>query len=137
MFRSNNFLRSVLRLDSATCVATGLLLTFGSGLIAELTLIPASLSFFAGLSLFPIAMFIGFVSTRRSLEPTLIWLVVAGNVLWAAASVLLLVEGAIAPNAIGYAFILIQAAAVAFLAELEFFGLRRLSSASGEASVSV
>jgi hypothetical protein len=137
MFRSDNFLRFVLRLDCATCVATGLLLTLGSGLIAELTLIPASLSLFAGLSLFPIALFIGIVSMLDVVVPTLVWLVIAGNALWAGASILLILDGGVVPNAIGYVFILVQAAAVAFLAELEFFGLRRLPRASVEANVSV
>jgi hypothetical protein len=126
MSNSDLFLRRILYIDAATCVATGLLLTIGAGLIGQLTAIPANVCLFAGLSLFPVALFIGFVSTRKMLVPALVWLVVAGNAAWVAASLWLILGGAIAPNAFGIAFVLVQAAAVALLAELEYFGLRRL-----------
>jgi len=133
---SDKFLRTILGLDAATCVATGLLLTVGAGAIAELTLIPANVSFYAGLSLFPIALFIGFVASRRVLARPLVWLVIAGNALWVAASLWLMFGGSTAPSTIGYAFVLVQAAAVAVLAELEYFGLRRLPPTVGDASPS-
>jgi hypothetical protein len=133
MPNSDKFLRIILRVDAATCIATGLLLTIGADVIAGLTSIPAQLSFYAGLSLFPIALLIGFAATRPTIVPPLVWLVIAGNVLWVAASLWLAFAGPIAPNAIGTAFILVQAAAVALLAELEFFGLRRLSPIGGTA----
>jgi hypothetical protein len=134
MPRSDKFLRLILRLDAATCLATGLLLTIGAGFIAELTQIPANLSFFAGLILFPIALFIGFTATRPVPPSSLVWLIIAGNAFWVAASLWLIFAGEIAPNTIGYAFILAQAAAVAMLAELEFFGLRRASLAGANPS---
>jgi hypothetical protein len=134
MPRSDKFLRLILRLDAATCAATGLLLIIGSGFIEELTQIPANLSFFAGSSLVPIALFIGFTATRPVLASSLVWLIIAGNALWVAASLWLIFAREIAPNTIGYAFIIAQAAAVALLAELEFFGLRRASPASASPS---
>jgi hypothetical protein len=130
MSNSDLYLRRILYIDAATCIATGLLLTIGAGLIAQITAIPASVSLFAGLSLFPVALFIGFVATRKVLMPALVWLVILGNAAWVAASLWLILGGAVAPNAWGIAFILGQAAAVALLAELEYFGLRRLPQAS-------
>jgi hypothetical protein len=53
------------------------------------------------------------------------WVVIAGNALWVAGSVPLLVDGLISPNVVGYVFVGGQAAAVAVLAELEYFGLRQ------------
>jgi len=117
--------RTVLLIDAATCVATGLLMTLGADIVAGLTAIPSPLLLYAGLSLFPVAIFIGLVGTRESLSPPAVWVVIIGNALWVAGSVLLLFGGMIAPNALGYVFIGIQAAAVAVLAELEYFGLRR------------
>jgi hypothetical protein len=136
MLSSDRFLRIILGLDAATCVATGLLLTIGAGVITELTLIPANVFFYAGLSLFPIALFIAFIATRHVLVAPLVWLVIAGNAMWIAASLWLIFGGSTAPSTIGYAFVLVQAAAVAVLAELEFFGLRRSLPTGGAASPS-
>ena len=123
--RSPKFLRTVLLIDAITCVATGLLMTLGADIVAGLTAIPAALLLYAGLSLFPVAMFIALVGTCETLAPPAVWLVIIGNALWAAGSVLLLFGSMIAPNALGYVFIAAQAAAVAVLAELEYFGLRQ------------
>jgi hypothetical protein len=64
------------------------------------------------------------VGTRDSIAPAGVWVVIIGNALWVSASALLLLGGMIAPNALGYVVIGAQAAAVALLAELEYFGLR-------------
>lgn len=124
------FLRTVLRIDAATCVVTGLLMTAGSGLVADLTQIPANLLMSAGLSLFPIAAFIAFVASRAPIWPLGVWLVVVGNVGWVLASLWLLAGGAITPNILGFVFVVMQAAVVAVLATLESVGLRRQQSAA-------
>jgi hypothetical protein len=119
------FLRTVLLIDAATCVAAGLLMAVGADFVAGLTAVPAPLLRYAGLSLFPVAAFIALVGTRDSMAPPAVFVVIAGNALWVAGSVLLLVSGLIAPNVLGYVFVGGQAAAVAVLAELEYFGLRQ------------
>ena len=119
------FLRTVLRIDAVTCVATGLLMTAGSGLVAGLTQIPADVLTGAGMSLFPIAAFMALVAARVPMWTLGVWLVIVGNVGWVLASLGLLVSGAIAPNALGVGFIVAQAAAVALLAGLEYMGLTR------------
>ena len=122
---SPKFLRTVLLVDAATCVATGLLMAFGADLVAGLTAIPASLLRYAGVSLFPVALFIAGVGMRNSVPAPGVWVVIIGNALWVAGSAFLLFGGVVAPNAMGYVFIGVQAAAVAVLAELEYFGLRQ------------
>src|SRR5882672_3647465 len=97
----------------------------GADIVAGLTAVPAPLLLYAGLSLFPVAIFIGLVGTRETLAPPAVWVVIVGNALWVAGSLLLLFGGMIAPNAWGFVFIGAQAAAVAVLAELEYFGLRQ------------
>jgi hypothetical protein len=119
------FLRTVLLVDAVTCVVTGLVMALGADVAASLTAVPAPLLRVAGISLFPIAAFIALVGTRDSLAPPAVFVVIAGNALWVAASVLLLVSGLITPNVLGYIFVGGQAAAVAVLAELEYFGLRQ------------
>jgi hypothetical protein len=114
-----NFLRTVLRIDAATCVATGLLMTVGTKPLAGLTQLPPGLLLAAGLSLLPIAAFIVFV-----------WLIIFGNIGWVLASVWLLIAGAVTPNALGAAFVIVQAVAVAALATLEFMGVRDAPAAA-------
>ena len=121
-----NFLRTVLLIDAATCVATGILTAGATSVVASLTQLPADLLFYAGASLFPIAAFIAFVATAGKLTPPGVWLVIIGNAAWVAGSLWLLGDNRLSPNALGYAFIAAQAATVALLATLEYVGLRRL-----------
>ena len=124
-----NFLRVVLFVDAATCVATGALLAAGAGWLAAWTQLPAELLRYAGISLFPIAAFILLVASRARPPAAGVWLVIIGNVGWVLASLGLLAMEGIAPNGLGYGFVIAQAAAVALLAELEFMGLSRWARA--------
>lgn len=123
--RPDRFLRRVLALDAATCAATGLLLLAGGGFLERLLGLPATLLAAAGLALLPSAAFIAFVATRERMPRAGVWAIIVLNALWVVGSILLLVSGAVAPTALGAAFVLAQAAAVAILAELEYVGLRR------------
>jgi hypothetical protein len=51
--------------------------------------------------------------------------VIGCNALWTAASFALLASGAVAPNALGVAFVVGQALAVAGLGGLQYLALRR------------
>jgi hypothetical protein len=121
-------LRAVLLIDAATCAAMGAVLAAASGLVASLTAIPAALLFYAGLSLFPIAAFMVAVAAQDTWRPGVL-LIIAGNVLWVAGSLWLMASGWIAPNALGCAFLAVQAMAVALLAALEAVALQRTSVA--------
>jgi hypothetical protein len=57
----------------------------------------------------------------------------AGNGRWVAGSAARLVNGWVSPAALGYAFVIAQAAAVVRLAELEYIGLRKASRSEGDA----
>ena len=117
-------LRNVLLVDAATCLLTGALLIFGARLLGQLTAIPAAVLLYAGVSLIPIAAFMAVTATRAVLPPLGVWIVIAGNALWVAASVGLMIGPWIAPNAWGYAFIAAQAVAVAVLTKLELDGTK-------------
>ena len=54
-----------------------------------------------------------------------VWAIVAYNALWAIDSIVLLVSGYVAPTALGYAFVIFQAAVVAGFAGLQVIGLRK------------
>jgi hypothetical protein len=79
----------------------------------------------AGLILVPYVIVVAFVGTRERIPRRAAWTVVAANALWVGASVLLLMGPWLAPTALGLAFVLAQAAAVALFAELQVMGLRR------------
>lgn len=121
-------LRNLLLADAATCIAMGLLLAVGADALSRLTLIPAALLLYAGLALLPIAAFMAAVALRAAIPPAGALLVVAGNALWAACSILLLLSGWIEPNVLGGGFIAVQAAAVALLAVLEYGALNGASA---------
>lgn len=127
---SPSFLRRLLWLDAATCIATGALMNIGAAPLAALLNLPPALLFYAGLSLFPIAAFIVFVASRATIPVAGVWLIVIGNAAWTLTSLALLTDNRLTPNALGIAFILIQAAAVAVLAELEYTGLKNQPAGS-------
>ena len=127
-FQAPNTLRRILWLDATTCVATGALMALAASPLAALLQLPASLLFYAGLSLFPVAAFIALVASRGSIPYGGVWLVVIGNALWTLTSLALLTDQRLAPNSLGVAFIVIQAAAVAILAELEYTCIKRSTS---------
>jgi hypothetical protein len=126
-------LRSILLLDAASCVASGLPMAAASRVLASATDIPAALLVPAGLALLPIAAFITFVALRPSSWPGAVWLIVMGNIGWVLASLWLAAGGVIAPNALGTAFIVAQAVVVAALAWLEAAMVRRLATPAAPA----
>jgi hypothetical protein len=123
------FLRRVLLADAATSAAAGLLMLLGAGLVADPLGLPAALLRGAGLALLPFAACVGFLGLRGGISRPAVRAVILLNALWVAASLVLLLGGWVAPTALGYAFVIAQAAAVALLAELQYVGLRRLAAA--------
>ncbi|WP_109794907.1 hypothetical protein [Minwuia thermotolerans] len=123
-------LRATVLADGVTCAVMGVALAAGAGFVASLTGLPGGLLFWAGLALLPVAAFM--LLTARSARPSraAAWIIIAGNEAWVLGSVLLMLAGWVEPNALGYAFIAVQAAAVALLATIEFLALRRLSAAA-------
>ncbi|MCO6383777.1 hypothetical protein GTH22_13655 [Oceanicola sp. 502str15] len=113
-------LQTILAVDAATCVALGMLLVFASGPISVITAIPGSLLFFAGLLLLPIAVFMVIFTQTATVPAWAVQVIVAGNVLWVLGSTILPVTGLIAPNGLGWLFLLGQAAVVALFAGLEW-----------------
>jgi hypothetical protein len=123
--QSSTFLRRALMLDAVASGATGLLAIAAAGPLEGLLGLPAALLRGAGLVLVPYVAFVIWTGTREAIPRPAVWVVIVANVLWAAASALLLVSGWIAPTALGYAFVIGQAVVVALLGELQYMGLRR------------
>jgi hypothetical protein len=119
------FLRQALLSDAVTSAACALFMLVGSGLLEGMLGLPAVLLRAAGLVLIPYALLCGCLGLRETLHRRVVLAVVAGNVLWAAGSLLLLAGGWVSPTAAGYAFVIAQAVVVAMYAELQWIGLRR------------
>lgn len=115
-------LRTVLALDAASCLAMAVPLLAVPAMLSAWFGLPQALLFWAGLLLLPCAaLMIGLAAVRRP-HTGLTRLVIAGNVAWVLAS--LVVPVVLSPTALGLAFVLVQAAAVLALLLLEQRALR-------------
>lgn len=123
--RPAQFLRRVVQADLLVSGAAGLLQLAAAEPLARATAIDAAWLRGAGLVLMVWVAFLGWTLTRRAIAAPLAWTLIGVNFAWVAASLLAWLGGAIAPNALGVAFVLAQAAVVAVFAELQYFGLRR------------
>jgi hypothetical protein len=125
------FLRRALLADatgSGACIAA--ILPFASPL-SRLLQLPVELLFGAGIALVPFVAFVVAVARPQQPRPVLVWAVIASNFTWALASGALALSRDVAPNALGYAFIAVQALFVVAVAELELVGLRRAQGGLG------
>jgi len=117
----------MLLLDGAVSGATGALMAAAASPLETWLGLPAVLLRTAGFVLLPFAALV--LALGRGGQPArrAVGAVVAMNVTWVIGSVLLLVTGLVQPSMFGYVFILVQAAAVAVLGELQLIGLRRMA----------
>jgi hypothetical protein len=123
-----NFLRRVLWADVIASGATGLLMVAGAGVLESLLGLPSALTREAGLILVPYAALVAVVAARTQISRAAVWTIILTNAAWTIGSIGLLVGG-LAPNALGYAFVIAQALVVAVLAELQYAGVRSLMPA--------
>ncbi len=124
-FRPSTFLRHALLADAAASGATALVLIIGAGVLDGLLGLPVALMRGAGLILIPYVAFVAWLGTRERLTGSAVRTVIVLNAIWAFASLLVLVGGAVAPTMLGYAFVVLQALVVALFGELQYVGLRR------------
>jgi hypothetical protein len=120
----SRLLRRTLVADAAISGMTGLLSAAAANPLGELLGVPVPLLRYAGVSLLPFAVLLVVLATREALPAVAVRIVIAANLLWAIDSILLLFTGWIEPSALGYAFIIAQAAIVALFAEIQHAGLR-------------
>jgi hypothetical protein len=124
MFSSLLFLRRVLKLDAASCAATGALQVAAAPALAGLFGLPQPLLIGTGLFMLVYAAAVLWLSLRASVSRVLVWVVIAGNCLWAIDCVWLLASGQVAATALGQTWVLMQAVVVVVLAGLQWLGLR-------------
>ena len=129
MIHPSLFLRRAILADAIFSGAGALLFSFGAGAFAPLFSLPETLLRETGLFLIAYAALVGWLGTRASMPKALVAIVIAGNAAWTLASTVLLLSGALAPNWLGEAAIVLQAIAVGTLAELQYIGLRKSGDA--------
>ena len=124
-FQPSPTLRTALIADAAASGVSAVLMLASAGMLEGFTGLPAALLRGAGLILVPFVAFVGYLAAQARLTAAAVWAVIVCNALWVAGSTLLLLSGWVALTALGYAFVIAQAAAVAVFAELQYTGLRR------------
>lgn len=125
-FRSSNLLRRLLLVDAAISGATGILMLAGADTLHALLGVPGPLIRYSGLVLLPFAAMVLYFARSEGLSSGRVWTVILMNISWVAASVLVLVSGWIDPNVFGMTFVVLQALAVAALAEFQYSALRAI-----------
>lgn len=125
--QASKFLRGSMLADAVISGATGLLMVAGAGVLTSWLGVPAPLMRYAGLILLPFAAMVLYLARTPLVSHAGVRLVIALNLAWVAASILVLVAGWIEPTALGLAFVIFQAVVVAGLAELQYTGLRRVA----------
>jgi hypothetical protein len=121
----SNFLRNALYADALISGAAAILMAAGAPILSPLLGLPAPLLVGAGIALIPFVLMLVAVARRQTVSRLVLVDIIAINALWVAASFGLLVSGLVEPNALGIAFVAMQAVAVAVFAEMQFVGLRR------------
>ena len=127
------FLRNILHADALISGAAGLLMMLGAPLLSPLLELPAELLFWAGLILLPFVAMLVVIARRATVSKLVMIDIIAINALWVVGSFGLLLSGVVAPNALGIAFVVGQALAVAVFAELQFIGIRRADAVAATA----
>jgi hypothetical protein len=124
IFASPRFLRHVLAVDAASCAASALLHLLGATALAPLLGLSHGLIVASGLALLVFVAAAAYLATCEPMPRGPVWALIAGNWLWVLACLALLFSGA-AGTAYGQAYTVMQAVAVAVIAELEWMGVRR------------
>jgi hypothetical protein len=125
-------LRLALRIDALASAASAALGLLGGLLLADLLGTPVTLLWPVGAFLLAWAAALWYVASRATVNAVAVWAIIAFNLAWVVGSVVLIAAGRFELTMLGTAFVLLQTAAVALFACLEFVGLRRMCLASAQ-----
>jgi len=129
MIHPSQFLRRALLADAVFSGIAAVVLTLDAGALAPLLDLPEALLRETGLFLIAYTALVGWLGTRQTMPKVLVAIVIAGNIAWTVASIVLLFSGAVTPNLLGEFFVAAQAIATGVFAELQYIGLRRSGGA--------
>jgi hypothetical protein len=119
-------LRTVLKLDAVITGANGAAYLAAAGPLADLLGFSEALLRGVGAFLLACAAVVWLIGTRKEIARGAVYVVVAANAMWAVDSVVVALAGWGDPTTTGTVWLLLQAAVVAVLAELQLAGARRM-----------
>ena len=122
---ATSVLRRALLLDAVASGAMGTALALAAGPLGDRFDLSPTLLRGVGVALLPYAAFLAYLAERRHPARPAVLAVIGGNIAWAVASLALLLVAGVDPSALGYAFVVAQALAVALFAALQSAGLRK------------
>jgi len=126
IFESPRFLRNVLVVDAASGAASSLLHLLGAGALTGLLGIPHGVLVMSGIVLLAFVAAVSYAAACDPIPRALVSMLIAANWAWVGASAVVFFMDAGAMTPLGQAYMIVQALAVAALAELEWLGLRRI-----------
>ena len=121
----SGLLRLVLKLDAAACGALGVASLAGAPVLDDLLGVPVVPLASVGVFLAAWAVVLWAISSRPRVSKTAAWVVIVFNLAWTVDSAVVLAAGWFPLTAVGVAFVLVQAAAVAIIAAAQFYALKR------------
>jgi hypothetical protein len=124
IFAAPRFLRNVLAADAAAGAASSLLHLLGAGLLAELFGLPYGVLVMSGALLMVYVAAAAYMAACDPIPRSLVSMLIAANWAWVGACAVVFFLHAGTMTALGQAYLVVHALAVAALAELEWFGLR-------------
>lgn len=117
-------IRPVLLADAALTGATALMMLVAARPLADLLDLPTALLAGAGAVLVPYVGYLLWLANRDAVPRAGIGLTVTANVAWAIGCAALLIGDWVQPNALGVAFILLNAVVVIVFSDLQVMALR-------------
>ncbi len=105
-------LRSILLVDGIVSGAMGILFIAGAGILDGAFDLPTAFLRSVGVVLVPWFALLAVIATRQTINRSAVRFVIAVNLGWVVASILLPFTGWVEPNALGVVFIIAQAMAV-------------------------
>lgn len=128
-----SLLHRAIWVDAIGGVTTGLLAFVAANWLGNLLALPEALLRPIGLFLIVFGAVLGYLASRTVIPRGAAWALIIFNALWVVASVALLLSDLVSPNALGYAFVIVQALLVGGLAEAQFMGVRQTARAAAVA----
>lgn len=125
-----SYLKKVLIADAAISGAAAVAMMAGSTFLPALLGLPAELLLWAGVALIPFVAGLVLVIRQREIAPGVVVAIIAINIAWVVASLVVAFGPVFAPTLFGKVFVVAQAAVVALFAELQIIGLRRARAAA-------
>ncbi|MCZ4314115.1 hypothetical protein O4H66_11955 [Comamonadaceae bacterium G21597-S1] len=126
---SPRFLRTVLLLDAASVLFSGVPQVLATAWLARWTALDPTLLLSSGLFLFVYSAFVVWIGTRQPIPAAPVRLVIAGNLAWGVGCMGLIAIAASGLSSWGVAYLLMHVVAVTLLAALQWAGLRQANVA--------